>query len=115
MLRRDDVAFLKALTSTKVSPALLRELKRIVAEKKKRRGPAVPVGRRGPDGPDLSHHPPKQLAAKRRAAEMAGSGGSPEPAARRLVTDADSVRLPASTSRATGERADTGGQQLVSP
>jgi hypothetical protein len=43
MLRAKDVAFVNALSTAKVSPALLKELRRAIAERRGARRPAVPV------------------------------------------------------------------------
>jgi hypothetical protein len=43
MLRATDVAFVKALSTAKVSSALLKELRRAIAERRGTRQPAVPV------------------------------------------------------------------------
>jgi len=43
MLRTEEVAFVKALASAKVSPALLKELRRAIAERRRARRPVLPV------------------------------------------------------------------------
>ena len=83
MLRAGGVAFVKALSAARVSPVLLNLLRRAVVERKRARRTAVTAGERGPEESVFSHRSLHQHAGKRRAAEMAGSGGSSEPAAGR--------------------------------
>jgi hypothetical protein len=81
MLRAENVSFVKALLTIKVSPALLKELRSTIAERIRVQRPSAPVGKRGPEGPVFSHRTPHRLAGKRKATEFAGSVVSPEPAA----------------------------------
>ena len=107
MLRQDELAFLKAISTFQMSPALLKELRLIMARKKKR--PAVLAGRRStPTGSGTSAS--QQLAGKRKASELASSGDSMEPANRRPAPGAGSLPLPA-TPAVTGEQAASGSRQ----
>jgi hypothetical protein len=115
MLSVEDLAFVNAPSRLKVSPALLKELRRAIAEKKGARRPAVPVGRRSHENLVSSHRTPHQKAGKRKASDLAGSGGCPESAGRRLAPDAGSVLLSANSLLVTGEQASSGGRHLVSP
>jgi hypothetical protein len=108
MLKAEDLAFVKALSLVKVSPALLKELRKAIAARRGRKSPTVPVGRRCPDGPVSSHLPLHDLAAKRKAIELTVSGGSPEPAARRPASDVDSPP-------SAGEQAASGGRNSSPP
>ena len=106
MLRQDELAFLKAISTFHMSLALFKELRLIMAQKKK---PAVLAGRRStPTGSGTSAS--QQLAGKRKANELASSGDSMEPANRRPATGAGSFPLPAN-SAVTGEQAAFGSQQ----
>jgi hypothetical protein len=107
MLRQDELAFLKAIFPFQVSPVLLKELRLAMARRKKR--PAVPAGRRStPSGSGASAS--QQLAGKRKANELASSGGSMEPANRRPAPGAGSLPLPANPA-VTGEQAASGSRQ----
>ena len=106
MLRQDELAFLKAISTFQMSPALLKELRLIMARKKR---PAVLAGRRStPTGSGTSAS--QQLAGKRKANELASSGDSMEPANRRPAHGAGSLPLPA-TPAVTGEQAAPGSRQ----
>ena len=92
MLRQDELAFLKAISTFQMSPALLKELRMIMAQKKKR--PSVLAGRRSTttgSGSSAS----QQLAGKRKASELASSGNSMEPANSRPAPGVESLPLPA--------------------
>ena len=90
-LRQDELAFLKVISSFKVSPALLKELCLTMARRKKK--PAVPTGRRStPSGNGTSA--PQQLTGKRKANELASSGYSMQPANRRPALSAGSLLCP---------------------
>ena len=97
------------------SPVLRKELRRAIAEHRRARRPTVPVGRRYPDGSVSSHWSLHQRAGGRRAAGVADSGDSSEPAAKRLAPDVGSAQPAASTTRTTGEQVTFGGRHLVSP
>jgi hypothetical protein len=74
--------------------------------------PTVPAGMRGTISGDIASHRSK---GKRKAIELDSSGDTTEPATRRPAPGAASAPLPASSSRATGEQAASGGRNLVSP
>ena len=124
MLSMRDLALARALATTQLNPALARklqskpalrnELRRAIAERRRARRPTVPVGRRSPEGSVSLHRSLHQGAVCRGAAGLADSGGSSEPAAKRPAPDVGSTQLPASTTRATGEKVAFGGRQLVS-
>jgi hypothetical protein len=114
MLSAKDLALVKALVAKKMSPALLKELRRPVNEERRKRRPTVPVGRRSPEG-SASHRSQHLLAGGRGPAELTVSGDSSEPAAKRPSPDLGSVQPLELSSRATGEQAAISGRQLVSP
>jgi hypothetical protein len=98
-----------------VSPAILKEVRIALSRRKK---PAVPAGRRttAPGrGAGASLRPSGELVGKRKANELATSGGSHEPANRRLAPSDGSAPLPASTSAITGEHATSSSRQLRPP
>ena len=123
MISARDVALSRALATLKLThaltrelqsePALLKELRRVIAENRRARRPTVPLGRRGPKGSASSHRSLQQRAGRRGAAGLADSGGSSEPAAKGRAPDVGYTQPPASTSRATGEEATLGGRYLV--
>ena len=97
MLRQDELAFLKALSTFQVSPAMVKELRLELAKQKTKKRPAVPTGRRcPPSGVGTS------ASGKRKASELASSGESMEPASRR---PAPGLLPPPATATATGEQA----------
>ena len=107
MLRQDELAFVKVISSSQVSPVLLKQLRLAMARSKKR--PAVPAGRRSTQsGGGTSSS--QQLAGKRKANELASSSDSMEPANRRPAPGAGSLLLPANPA-VTGEQAASGSQQ----
>ena len=104
MLRQEELAFLKAISTLRLSPAILRELKTALSRKKR---PAVPAGIRGTTpgcGARAPQRPQTQLAGKRKANELASSGESSEPAIRRPAPDDGSASLPASPAAACGRQ-----------
>jgi hypothetical protein len=116
LLRQEELAFVKALSTFQVSPAVLKELRMALSRKKKR--PAVPAGSRStaPRGcAGAPQRPSGQLAGKRKANELASPGDSPEPANRRPAPGEGSAPLPASATAVTGEQADSCSQQLDPP
>jgi hypothetical protein len=103
MLRQEELAFIKALSTFQVSPAVLKELRMALSRKKKR--PAVPAGSRStaPRGwAGAPQRPAGQLAGKRKANELASSGESSEPANRRPAPSEGSAPLPASAPAVRG-------------
>jgi hypothetical protein len=103
MLRQDEFAFMKVISTLQVSPALLKESRLAMAQGKKL---AVPAGRRSTTS-GSGTRASQQLAGKRKANELARSGDSMESANRRPAPGAGSVPLPA-TSVVTDEQAACG-------
>ena len=92
MLRQDEIAFVKAISSFQMSSILLKELRLAMARRKKR--PAVPARRRStPSGSGTIAS--QQLAGKRKADELASSADSKKPANRRPAPGAEFLALPA--------------------
>ena len=80
MLRQDKLAFVKAISTLQVSPALLKELRLSMARRKKK--PAVPAGKHTTiSGSGIRAS--QQLAGKCKANELACSGDLMEPSNRR--------------------------------
>ena len=110
MLRQKKVAFVKALSTMQLSPAILKELRMDLSRRKKK--PVVPAGIRSTtsaSGARTPHRLPSLLAGKRKANELASSGDSSEPANRRPAPGAGSAPLPA----VTGEHAASCSRHLV--
>jgi hypothetical protein len=98
-----------------VSPAILKEVRMALSRRKKE--PAVPAGSRSTApgrGARAPLRPSSELVGKRKANELASSGGSPEPANRRPAPSDQSAPLPAS-SAVTGEKAASSSRQLGPP
>jgi len=106
MLRQDELAFMKAISTLQVSPALLKEMRLAMARRKK---PAVPAGERSTTS-GSGTRASQQLAGKRKANELASSGDSMESANRPPAPGAGAMPLSA-TSTATGEQAAAGNRQ----
>jgi len=107
MLRQDELAFIKAISTLQMLPALLKELKLAMALRKKK--PVVPAGKRSTTSSSGARDSQK-LVGKHKANEVACSGESMEPANRRPAPGAGSVPLPANLS-VTGEQAAVGSRQ----
>ena len=90
MPRQDELAFMKAISTLQVSPALLKDLRKAMARRKK--NPAVPARRRSTT-PGSGTRASQQLTGKRKPAPSAGS-----------------VPLPANSTVA-GEQAAAGSRQ----
>jgi len=108
---QDELAFIKALSNMKPSPALLKELRTDLASSKKKRKTVVSAGSRGTTlsgAPKASQHP-SLSAGKRKTNELVSSCGSTQTANRRPVPGAECAPLPAFTS-VTGEQAALGSQ-----
>ena len=75
MLKQEDLAFLKAISAARQSPALLRELRKALSVSKKKR--AVSSKASGP-----AKAPTRRQETKRKASQM-GSDSSSEPATHR--------------------------------
>ena len=100
MLRQDELAFIKALSTRQPSPALLKELRTAFASSKKKRKTVVSAGSRGTmlsGTPKASQHPSNLSAGKREANDLVSSGGSTQHANRRPVPGAGCAPLPAFT------------------
>jgi hypothetical protein len=113
MIRQEELAFIKFISTFQLSPALLRELRMTLS----RRKPLVPAGSRSTTsggGTRASQRPPGQLAGKRKSNELASSGDWSEPAIRRPAPSGGSAPLPAIFS-VTGELAAVGSRQLGPP
>jgi len=118
MLRQDELVFLKAISSIQLSSALLKELRKAVANVKTKTRPTVPTRSRSTTfgGASItSHRSSTKIAGKRKANELASSGDSSEPATRRPAPGDGSAPLPATSTGSTGEQAVTGGRHLGFP
>jgi hypothetical protein len=115
-MRQEELAIFKAISTLKLSPALLKELRS--AKSRRRRKQAVPAGIRSTtlgSGAKAPQRAWSQLVAgKRKANELASSGESTEPANRRPATGAGSAPLPALPS-VTGELDAASSRQLGPP
>jgi len=103
MLRQDELAFVKALSTLH---------RRLVTSQKKKKIPTVSAGRRSTPSGSVSRAS-QRITGKRKATELASSVDSSEPANRCPASGAGSKPLPA-TSSATGEK-DTSRRQQSSP
>jgi len=115
MPRQEELAFIKALSTFQVSPAILKELRIALSCRKKK--PLVPAGSRSTMSAGGARVPQRswsQLAGKRKANELASSGDLSEPTNRRPAPTAGSAPLPAN-SAVTGEQAAACSWQLVFP
>ena len=92
MLRQDELAFIKAISTLQLSPALLKELRLSMSRTKKK--PAMPAASRSTCG-RAAQRPSSQLADKRKTIELVSSGDSMEPANRCPAPGAGSAPLPA--------------------
>ena len=114
MLKQEELAFIKAISTLKLTPALLKELKTALSTRKRRT--VVTAGFRGRTpggGPRTSQRPPSRQAGKRKANELENSGDSMEPAIRRPAPDAGSTPIPAKPP--TGEQAANSRRQVGPP
>ena len=113
MLKQEELAFIKAVSTLQVTPALLRELRTALSTRNRTVVPARFRGRAPGGGPRTSQRPPSRQAGKRKANELANSGDSMEPAIRRPAPDAGSTPIP--TKPPTGEQAANSSRQLGPP
>jgi hypothetical protein len=116
MLRQEELAFFKALSTLSLSPAVVKELRMVLSRRKKR--PVVPAVIRGTTSGGEARAlllPSGQLAGKRKSNELASSGVSFEPANWRPASNDGSTPLPASAPAVTGEEAATCSRQRGSP
>jgi hypothetical protein len=94
MLRQEELAFIKALSTMDFSTALFHELRKALARGNKK--PTVPAGIRSTTyggGPIASQRSSGHLTGKRKANELASLGDSSEPAIRRPAPGAGSAPL----------------------
>ena len=91
MLREDELAFIKAISTFQMSQALLKELRLAMARRKRK--PAVPAGKRSTTSGSGARSS-QQLVGKRKANELASTGDPMEPAHRRSEPTAWSAPLP---------------------
>ena len=78
MLRQEELACIKALTTLDLSPALLKELRKALTTRRKK-NPAMSAGNRSTtpgDGSNISQRPSDQLACKRKANKLSSLGDS---------------------------------------
>ena len=116
MLRQDELAFRKAISIIRPSPAILKEFRKAVANAKKKR-PNAPTGSRSTSfgGASIaSHRSSTKVVGKRKTNVLASSGDSSEPATRRPAPGDLSAQLPATSTGVAGEQAATGGRLLGS-
>ena len=115
ILRQEELAFVKAISTMQLSPANLKKLRMAMSRRKKQ--PVVPAGIRSTsgNGARAPQRLPSLLAGKRNANELVSSGDSYELATRRRTPDAGSAPLPANLSEVTGEHAVSCSRHLVSP
>jgi hypothetical protein len=95
MLRQEELAFIKALSTFQVSPAVLKELRKTLSRKKKR--PAVPAGSpsttpRGWAG--APQRPSSKLAGNRQAKELASQRAHQQSRANKLIRTAGNAVRP---------------------
>jgi len=89
MLRQEELAFVKAISTMQHSPANLKELRMALSRCKKK--PVVPAGIRSTTSSSEARAPqrlPSLPVGKSKANELARSGDSSEPAIRRPAPDA---------------------------
>jgi hypothetical protein len=113
MMKQEELAFMKAISTLQLSPALLREFRRALAASKRRK--ALAPGKAKPSGEVVdevqSSQKPLQLpAGKRKAAELSTSDGVFEPAARRPAPSALAVEASATVCAADELTAGTSRQ-----
>jgi hypothetical protein len=113
-LMQEELAFIKDLTTLELSPAVLKELRKALTTRHKKK-PAVSAGSRSTTpggGSNIPQLPSGQLAGKRKANKLSSSGDSFEPANSRPVPGAGSAPLPTSSSDVTDEQSAVRIRQL---
>jgi hypothetical protein len=115
MLRQEELAFIKAISTLQLSPAVLRELRKALSRRKEPVGQARSRSTAPGGGAGDPQRPTGQLAGKRKANELASSGESSEPANRRPAPYDGPAPLPASAPAVTGEHAASCSRQLGPP
>ena len=116
MLRQEELAFFKAISTLQLSPAILKELRMALSRRKKK--PAVPAGSRSTAPWGVVGAPQRtsgQLVGKRKANELVSSGDTSEPTNRRPAPSEGSAPLPASAPAVTGKEAESCSRQLGQP
>ena len=116
MLRQEELAFFKAISTLQLSPASLKGMRMALSRRKKKS--AVPAESRSTapgGGAGAPERTSGHLAGKRKANELANSGDSSEPANWRPAPSEGSAPLPASAPAVTGEQAASGSRQLGPP
>jgi hypothetical protein len=114
MIRQEELAFMKVLSTMQPFPALLKKLRTALASSTKKRKTVVSTGSHGSTlsgAPKASQHPPSLSTGKRKANELVSSGGSTQTANRGPAPGAGCATLPAFTS-ITGYQAALGSRQL---
>jgi hypothetical protein len=114
MLKQEELAFSKAISTLHLSPALLPELREALAASKKRKATASSKAK--PSGVAVaevrpSYKPLQQPAGKRKAVELSNSDGVSEPAAWRPAPSALPVEGSAAMSAADEPTAGTSRQR----
>ena len=110
------ISLFKAIPTMQLSPAIRKEMRKVISRQTKK--PVVLAGNRstttgcGATDPKRSS---AQLTGKRKANELASSGGSLEPVNRRPAPRDGSVPLSERASTVTGKHAASCSRQLVSP
>ena len=75
MLRQEELAFIKAMSTLQVSPALLKELKMVLSSRKKKSVVSAGSHNTAPGGgPKSSQRPSSRITDNRKANELASSG-----------------------------------------
>jgi hypothetical protein len=116
MLRQEELAFIKAISNFRLSPALHRELRMALSKKNKK--PEVPAGSRSTTsvgGAKATQRSSSQVVGKRKANDLASSGETFEPTNMSPGPGVGSAPLPASASAVTGEQAAACSWQLWPP
>jgi len=107
-MRQDVLAFRKAISTLQVLPALLKDLRLVIARRTKK--PAGPAGKRSTTSANETRAS-QQLAGKRKPNELASLCDYIEPTNKRPVPGAWFAPLPANSS-VNGEQAAVGSRQI---
>jgi len=108
MLRQEELAFVKAISTMQLSPAILKELRMAKSCRKKK--PAVLAGSYSTTSASGARAPqrvPSLLAGKNKANELASLGDSSDPANRRPAPGAGSAPCPQSRANTLNLAAGT--------
>ena len=100
MLKQEDLAFLKAISAARQSPALLRELRKALAASKEKR--AVVLCKAG----GSARAPTRRQDIKRKASQL-GSDSSGEPATRRPAPELASGSSSCASTSTEGQLAQS--------